>query len=142
MSNTAPCAAGVGRLHLKQPPQARTRYAQETAHRARDHRPRRGQPLAGGPYQPQILWLWWAGAGTPDLDMLLRSYVRRFDLEHTLRFLKRSLGWTTPRLRHPEQADRSTWLVTTVYMQLRLTRPWVVDRRLPCELPRIRGNSH
>ena len=67
--------------------------------------------------------------------MLWRSYVRRFDLEHTLRFLKQSLGWTTPRLRHPEQADRWTWLVTAIYMQLRLARPWVVDRRLPWERP-------
>jgi hypothetical protein len=63
--------------------------------------------------------------------MLWRSYVRRFDLEHSLRFLKQSLGWTRPRLRHPEQADRWTWLVSAVYMPFRLTRPWVVDRRLP-----------
>ena len=66
------------------------------------------------PYPPQMLWLWWAGTGTPDLDLLWRSYVRRFDLEHTLRFRKQSLGWTTPRVRHPEQADRWTWLVVAV----------------------------
>ena len=82
------------------------------------------------PYPPQRLWLWWAGADPPDLDLLWRSYVRRFDLEHTLRFLKQSLGWTTPRVRHPEQADRGTWLVVAVSTQLRLARPWVVDRRL------------
>jgi hypothetical protein len=91
--------------------------------------------LSARPYQPQILWLWWAGAGTPDLDMLWRSYFRRFNLEHTLRFLKQSLGWTAPRRRHPEPADRWTWLVTAAYMQLRLARPWVVDRRLPRERP-------
>jgi hypothetical protein len=62
--------------------------------------------LPARPYPPQRLWLWWAGTDAPDLDLLWRSYVRRFDLEHTLRFLKQSLGWTTPRLRHPEQADR------------------------------------
>jgi hypothetical protein len=33
----------------------------------------------------------------PDLDLLWRSYVRRFDLEHTFRFLKQGMGWTTPR---------------------------------------------
>jgi hypothetical protein len=35
--------------------------------------------------EPQVLWLWWHGPeGTrPDLDLLWRSYVRRFDLEHT-----------------------------------------------------------
>jgi hypothetical protein len=70
--------------------------------------------LPARPYSPQMLRLWWDGAGTPDLDLLWRSYVRRFDLEHTLRFLKERLGWTTPRVRHPEQADRWTWLVVAV----------------------------
>jgi hypothetical protein len=32
-------------------------------------------------------------------------------IEHTIRFAKQALGWTTPRPRHPEQADRWTWLV-------------------------------
>jgi hypothetical protein len=91
--------------------------------------------LPARPYLPQHLWLWWAGADTPDLDLLWRSYVRRFDLEHTLRFRKQRLGWTTSRVRHPEQADRWTWLVVAVYTQLRLARPWVVDRRLPWEHP-------
>jgi hypothetical protein len=86
-------------------------------------------------YQPQLLWLWWAGPGTPDLDLVWRAYVRRFDLEHTLRFCKQSLGWTTPRVRHPEQADRWTWLVVAAYTQLRLARPWVADYRLPWERP-------
>jgi DDE superfamily endonuclease len=85
--------------------------------------------------QPRVLWLWWHGPeGTaPDLDLIWRSYVRRFDLEHTFRFLKQSMGWTTPRVRHPEQADRWTWLVVAAYTQLRLARPWVADLRLPWE---------
>ena len=58
---------------------------------------------------------------------------RRFDLEHTFRFLKQTLGWTTPRVRHPEQADRWTWLVVAAYTQLRLARARVADRRLPWE---------
>jgi len=91
--------------------------------------------LPARPYQPQVLWLWWAGPGEPDLDVLWRAYVRRFDLEHTLRFCKQSLGWTTPRPRHPEQADRWTWLIVAVYTQLRLARAWVADRRLPWERP-------
>ena len=91
--------------------------------------------LPARPYQPQVLWLWWAGPGAPDLDVLWRAYVRRFDVEHTLRFCKQSLGWTTPRPRHPEQADRWTWLVVAVYTQLRLARAWVADRRLPWERP-------
>jgi hypothetical protein len=84
---------------------------------------------------PRALWLWWAGPGEPDLDVLWRAYVRRFDLEHTLRFCKQTLGWTTPRVRHPEQADRWTWLVVAAYTQLRLARPWAADRRLPWERP-------
>jgi len=91
--------------------------------------------LPARPYKPQVLWLWWAGPGEPDLDLLWRAYVRRFDLEHTLRFCKQSLGWTTPRVRHPEQADRRTWLVVAAYTQLRLARPWIADRRLPWERP-------
>ena len=90
--------------------------------------------LPARPYPPQVLWLWWAGPeGALDLDLLWRAYVRRFDLEHTLRFCKQALGWTTPRVRHPEQADRWTWLVVAAYTQLRLARPWVADRRLPWE---------
>jgi hypothetical protein len=85
--------------------------------------------------EPRVLWMWWHGPeGTaPDLDLLWRSYVRRFDLEHTFRFLKQSMGWTTPRVRHPEQADRWTWLVVAAYTQLRLARARVADLRLPWE---------
>ncbi len=85
--------------------------------------------------KPRVLWLWWHGPeGTqPDLDLVWRSYVRRFDLEHTFRFLKQSMGWTSPRVRHPEQADRWTWLVLAAYTQLRLARARVADLRLPWE---------
>ena len=85
--------------------------------------------------EPRVLWLWWHGPGkaAPNLDLLWRSYVRRFDLEHTFRFLKQTLGWTTPRVRHPEQADRWTWLVLAAFTQLRLARACVEDRRLPWE---------
>ena len=90
--------------------------------------------LPARPYQPKVLWLWWHGPeGSLDLDVLWRAYVRRFDLEHTLRFCKQSLGWTTPRVRQPEQADRWTWLVVAAYTHLRLARGWVADRRLPWE---------
>lgn len=85
--------------------------------------------------EPRVLWLWWHGpeGTTPDLDLIWRSYVRRFDLEHTFRFLKQSMGWTTPRVRHPEQADRWSWLVVAAYTQLRLARERVADLRLPWE---------
>ncbi len=83
--------------------------------------------------EPRVLWLWWHGEGEPDLDLIWRAYIRRFDLEHTFRFLKQTLGWTTPRMRHPEQADRWTWLVVAAFTQLRLARACVADRRLPWE---------
>jgi hypothetical protein len=90
---------------------------------------------------PKVLWLWWAGpAGLPlDLDLAWRAYIRRFDLEHTIRFCKQTLGWTTPRPRHPAQAERWTWLVLAGYAQLRLARAVVADARLPWERPRPPG---
>jgi hypothetical protein len=85
---------------------------------------------------PKVLWLWWAGPGSVDLDLVWRAYIRRFDLEHTVRFAKQILGWTTPRPRHPAQADRWTWLVLVAYTQLRLARAVATDARLPWERPR------
>jgi hypothetical protein len=84
---------------------------------------------------PKQLWLWWRGPGTPDLAILWRAYVHRFDLEHTYRFCKQTLNWTRPRVRHPEQADRWTWLVLLAHTQLRLARGAIDDRHLPWERP-------
>lgn len=83
----------------------------------------------------KTLWLWWSGPGRPDLDLCWRAYLRRFDIEHTYRFAKNTLGWTTPRIRTPEQADRWTWLIVAAYTQLRLARGLVDDHRLPWEKP-------
>ncbi len=57
--------------------------------------------------------LWWAGLPgiAPELALVWRAYVRRFDIEHTIRFWKQTLHWTLPRPRTPEQADRFTWAV-------------------------------
>ncbi|MCI2422693.1 transposase [Saccharopolyspora sp. K220] len=82
------------------------------------------------------LWLWHSGPHTPDLDLVWRAYLRRFDIEHTLRFAKNTLGWTTPGVRLPEQADRWTWLIVVALTQLRLARTLVTDQRLPWEKPR------
>ncbi len=81
----------------------------------------------------KTLWLWWSGPGEPDLELCFRAYLRRFDIEHTYRFAKNTLGWTTPSLQMPEQADRWTWLVVAAYTQLRLARRLVEDLRLPWE---------
>src|SRR5664280_2423294 len=77
------------------------------------------------------LWLWWSGPGEPDLDLCWRAYLRRFDIEHTFRFVKSTLGWTTPALQTPDQADRWTWLVVAAYTQLRLARGLVDDQPGP-----------
>jgi hypothetical protein len=57
-------------------------------------------------------------------------------IEHTIRCCKQTLGWTTPRPRHPAQAERWTWLVLAAYAQLRLAREAADDQRLPWEVPR------
>jgi hypothetical protein len=86
---------------------------------------------------PKPLWLWHSvpDATAHDLDRLWRIFLRRFDLEHTFRFLKQTLGLTRPRLRHPEQADRWVWLVVVAYTQLRLARFLAGDLRRPWEKP-------
>jgi len=91
--------------------------------------------LPGKTRKPQVLWLWWQGPGEPNLDFLWRAYVRRYDIEQTFRFLKGPLNWVTPRVRHPAQADRWTWLVAAAYTQLRLARDGVADLHLPWERP-------
>ncbi len=85
--------------------------------------------------KPKQLWMWWVGDGEPNLGLIWKSYCRRFSLEHAIKFLKLTLGWTAPRVRHPEQADRWTWLILAAYTQLRLARSIVADRRLPWEKP-------
>jgi hypothetical protein len=86
---------------------------------------------------PKDVWLWWQGppGAVPDLALVWRAYIRRFDLEHTFRVSKETLRWTAPRLRHPAQADRWTLLVVVAYTHLRLAQPLVADQRLPWERP-------
>jgi hypothetical protein len=123
-------------------------------HRHPGHGTRRPRPIVRGTIirvaveripaktrPPKVLWLWWAGpAGCAlDLELAWRAYTRRFDCEHTIRFCKQTLGWTTPRVRHPQQAERWTWLVLAAYTQLRLARLVVADQRLAWERPRPPG---
>ncbi|MEC3974390.1 NF041680 family putative transposase [Amycolatopsis sp. H20-H5] len=84
---------------------------------------------------PTPLWLWFSGTGTDAemVDQVWQMFLRRFDLEHTFRFLKQTLGWTKPRLRTPATADRWTWLLIAACTQLRLTRSVVEDLRRPWE---------
>jgi hypothetical protein len=86
---------------------------------------------------PKPVWLWWSGVdATPaDVDRLWQAFLRRFDIEHTFRMLKQTLGWTCPKTRTPQAADRWTWLVLAAYTQLRLARPLAADLRRPWEKP-------
>ncbi len=83
------------------------------------------------------MWLWSSatGATAADVDRRWQSFLRRFDLEHTFRLFKQTLGWTTPKLRTPQAADRWTWIVVAAHTQLRLARPLADDLRRPGEKP-------
>jgi hypothetical protein len=89
--------------------------------------------------EPKPLWLWWHASEPPMLSYVWQASISRFGLEHTFRFVKQTLKWTVPRVRHPEQADRWTWLVVLAYTQLRLARPLVADAHLPWEKPLAEG---
>ncbi len=85
--------------------------------------------------RPQPLWFWWYGPIPPDLAEVWRAYLARFSIEHTFRFFKQTLRWTTPKLRSPQAADRWTWLLILAYSHLRLARDAVADVRLPWQPP-------
>jgi hypothetical protein len=90
-----------------------------------------------GDRDPKPVWLWSSTTATTsaDIDHWWAMYLRRFDLEHTFRMLKQTLGWTTPMLRNPATADTWTWLVLAAHTQLRLARPIAADHRLPWQRP-------
>ena len=85
--------------------------------------------------QPKPLWLWWSETGpTPgDVDRLWQMFLRRFDIEHTFRLFKQILGWTAPKIRTPEAADRWTPMIVAAHTQLRLARHLAEDLRRPWE---------
>jgi hypothetical protein len=90
-----------------------------------------------GDRHPKPVWLWCSlpDLTTTDVDRLWQAFLRRFDIEHTFRFLKQTLGWTRPRIRTPEAADRWTWLILAAHTQLRLARHLTEDLRRPWEKP-------
>jgi DDE superfamily endonuclease len=83
------------------------------------------------------VWLWSsrAGATAGEVNRTWQAFLRRFDIEHTFRFLKQVLGWDRPKLRDPAAADRWTWLVIAAYAQLSLARDLAADIRLPWQQP-------
>jgi hypothetical protein len=90
-----------------------------------------------GDRNPKPVWLWYSATATTDaqVDRAWQTYLRRFDLEHTFRFLKQVLGWNKPLLRDPAAADRWTLLVIIAHTQLRLARHLTDDLRRPWEKP-------
>lgn len=90
-----------------------------------------------GDRHPKPVWLWTSitAATAADVDRAWQAYLRRFDLEHTFRLLKQTLGWTRPKIRTPEAAERWTWLIITCHTQLRLARGLTADLRRPWERP-------
>ncbi len=91
---------------------------------------------------PKVFWLWWSGptGDVPDLHRIWQAYIRRYDIEHLFRFAKQTLGWTTPKIRTPEQADRWTSIIAAAITQLRLARGLVADHRLPWQSPQSPEN--
>jgi DDE superfamily endonuclease len=87
------------------------------------------------------LWLWASvtGAAEPEITALWQAFSRRFDLEHTFRLFKQVLGWTAPKIRSPQAADRWTWLIIAAYTQLRLAAALAADLRLPWQRPQPPG---
>src|SRR5262245_31158118 len=63
-----------------------------------------------GDRDPKPVWLWSSrtNASADDSNRLWRAFLRRFDLEHTVRLFKQTLGWTAPKIRTPAAADRWT----------------------------------
>jgi hypothetical protein len=49
-----------------------------------------------GDRHPTPIWLWWSHTdpAPAEVDRLWQAFLRRFDLEHTFRLLKQTLGWT------------------------------------------------
>jgi hypothetical protein len=87
--------------------------------------------------EPKPVWLWTSrpDADPAEADLCWQAFLRRFDLEHTFRFLKQVLGWTRPKLRDPAAADRWTWLVLAAFAQLWLARRLAADARMPWQQP-------
>jgi hypothetical protein len=89
---------------------------------------------AGASHEP--LRLFWVGSGMPDLLTCARAYLARFDLEHTFRFWKNTLGWRVPALGSLAAMDRWTQVILTVHAQLVLGRGIAAEVRLPWWAPR------
>ncbi|WP_406054124.1 transposase [Streptomyces sp. NBC_01077] len=85
--------------------------------------------------EPKPVWLGCSAtsATSADVDRWWQAFLRRFDLEHTFRLMKQTLGWTAPKIRRADTADLWTWLIIAAHAQLYLIRPLAEDLRRPWE---------
>ena len=90
-----------------------------------------------GAREAKPVWLWSSAPANAEDEVTRcwQAYLRRFDLEHTFRLFKQTMGWTAPKIRSPAAADRWTWLVIAAHTQLRLARHLAADLRRPWERP-------
>jgi hypothetical protein len=94
-----------------------------------------------GDRHPRPVWLWWSrtAASPADVDRCWQAFLRRFDIEHTFRLFKQTLGWTVPKIRDPAAADRWTWLIIACHARLCLARTLAGDLRRPGNAPPLPG---
>jgi len=90
-----------------------------------------------GDRDPKPVWLSSSVTSATDVDRWWQSFLRRFDLEHTFRLLKQTLGGPFRRSapRTPHAAGRWTWLVIAAHTQIPLARALTQDLRRPWERP-------
>jgi hypothetical protein len=90
-----------------------------------------------GDRSPKPLWLWTSTREVvvEDLAGLFFAFCRRFDIEHTFRFWKLTLGWTRPRIRPAASGELWTWLLIAADTQLHLARRLAADLRRRWERP-------
>jgi hypothetical protein len=89
--------------------------------------------LPGGRKPLKDIWLFHsAPPGTePDIDLLWKAYLRRFDQEHFHRFAKVYLGLRAAHLTSAAATDRWVQLALAAYAQLRMASTLADDLRRP-----------
>ena len=105
-----------------------------TTHRARQRDPGRGRtPAQAHVADEEDAVAVLVGTGRARSRSVLARLSAPFRHRAHLPLHQGHLGWTTPSLCTPEQADRWSWLIVAAYTQLRLARGLVEDLRLPWE---------
>lgn len=62
-----------------------------------------------GEHAPKPVWMWSSvvDATAADIDRWWQSFLRRFDLEHSFRLFKQTLGWSTPKILSPRRGTET-----------------------------------